>query len=76
MKGEGWQGIGLPALWANVMVCGYYGCFVFFWVGLFGQGLDFLWLYRSAVDAHIVNQAGPERPCFHSLAGANVQAVF
>jgi len=30
MKGEGWQGIGLPALRANVMVCGYSGRFVSF----------------------------------------------
>jgi len=29
-KGKGWQGIGLPALWANVMVCGYFGRFGFF----------------------------------------------
>jgi hypothetical protein len=30
VKEKGWQGIGLPALWANVMVCGYFGRFIFF----------------------------------------------
>jgi len=29
-KEEGWQCLRLPALWANVMVCGYPGRFVSF----------------------------------------------
>jgi len=39
------------------------------------QRLDFLGYQCPVVDTNIINQAGPVGSGFHSLAGANVQAV-
>ena len=35
-----------------------------------------LWCHGPVVDADVINQAGPEGPRFHSLAGAKIQAAI
>jgi len=33
---------------------------------------NLLWAHRPFIDANLVNQAGPEGPGFHGLAGTNI----
>jgi len=61
--------------WVIKMVCGYSGRFISFWVGLLGQGRDFLGYNCPVVDADIVNQAGPVSSGPHSFAGSDVEAI-